>query len=374
MTEPETSPEQTGAAPATDADGAGGTGDLADPTEHLVVRGEPTTGAVAAEAAVDVEEEHDPTLAEVGLNIGVFAAEVEWGEHAEELDRWRQGHILDNLPIVWIAPAGMDPMTGIDLASDAVTPVYLDEGAPGVICSGTCDLGGLPPGSHHPFIEVAPLVHGDLLDRAIRKLASEWQIGYLVPVNSPFPAKVEQVHEEPEDGMRRRKDPPHEWFADLRLKVPASKALLLGRDPIEGFADEVGYENFAEALGYKARRPALHAALSENIPDLLETFIKKRGAKKQCFVKVEHVRVLVVEGTKLNPSRAGFFVIHDGVELTEDEQEVWFQFQAAAADELRKDGIKVGPMKHTGIGSMNADLYRRSTPVPCDLLGMLRRT
>lgn len=326
--------------------------------------------AYAAEAAEEPEVAEEPELglAELGLHIGELAADAEWSEHIETLGRWRQGHLVENIPVSWMAPAGVDPMTGQDHELGRVAPFFLEDGVPAVICSQTCDLGGEPPGSHHPFVHVAPLVHGSLLDDGLRKRAQEWQVGYLAPVNSPFP--VDPPAEEPaaEDDQRRRKRPMHEWFADLRLITPVSKALLLDREPIEGFGSEELYEVFAETLGYKLRRPALHQALSQTVPDALDKWVKKQGKTKTYIANVEHVRVLIFEGTALEPTRADFFVISNGIQLNDTDVEAWQRFQTIAADLLRPRGIAVGPLRCTDVSRMTADLYRRSTPIPSDVL------
>lgn len=329
----------------------------------LTEEGAPPTGPVP----VDVADEPVPSLAELGLHLGELAAGVDWGRHADALARWRQGHLVDKIPVSWMAPPGVDPMTGQDHELGKVAPFFLEDGIPALVCTQTCDLGGKPPGSHHPFVQVAPLVHGSLLDNGVRKLAGNWQVGYLVPVNSPF---SEAPADEPvaDASKSRRKQPPHEWFADLRLITPVSKALLLDRTPVEGFGSEELYQIFAETLGYKFRRPALHDALSEIIPDALDTWVKKQGKSKTYIANVEHVRVLVLEGTALTPTRAQFFVITNGIELTEADVEAWQRFQAIAADSLRPHDITVGPIRCTDISGMKADLYRRSTPVPSDLL------
>jgi len=298
--------------------------------------------------------EPEPGLASHGLHIGSLVADVEWGEHASALSEWRQGHLVSNVPLSWIAPAGVDPMTGQDHESGQAAPFFLAEGAPAIVCSQTCDLGGKPPGSHHPFVQVAPLVHGSLLNGGLRSAALKWRVRYLVPVNSPFNSILEKK--------------PYPWFADLRLISPISKAFLLDRSPIEGFPSEESYQTFAEVLGYKFQRPALHDGLSEDISNLLNDWARNQGKSKPHIAKVEHVRVLIVEGTPRFPTRATFFVISDGVTWTDPERAIWDQFSAKATSLLKKHGINV-TLQCLEISEMKADLYRRSVPVPSDVLG-----
>ncbi len=236
---------------------------------------------------------------------------------------------------------------------------------PTIITSQTCDVGGTPPGSLHSFVQMAPLVRGDQLSKGVRNLAREGKLGYLVAVSSPYPVPV-TVNE---DGSVRRPPPEQEWFADLRLQFPMSKALLLEREPLEGFTDEDGYLRFAEVLSYKAWRPALHSALSEDLPALMEKFVKENNAKQQCFVKVDEVRVLFLEGDRLRPKRAAFYVLTDGVDLSAEEQEVWARFLSQASQLLKEHGITAGPPIHTDVNSLSAAKYRASVHVPCPVLG-----
>lgn len=289
------------------------------------------------------------------LNIDAMVVEVDWAPYVDHLAKWRQGHLVVDVPVLWVAAAGVDPFTGVDHGGEELAPVFDPAGRPWVITTQTCDIGGTPPGDRHPFIHVAPLVHARALDKNRVRLGLDRKAGDLVPVLSPFG-----------DGSEKP-----EWFADLRLQVPLSKAALLDQEPIEGFATEDEYLEFGVMLGYKQFRPALDATLSEDVPRLLDQYVKDNGARKQCFAKVEQVRVLVTP-QRLEPTAVTFYIITNGVELTADEREVWERFQAKVSTALKVRKIIVSASVHCDVGKMSALAYRASVPVYSEQLNALR--
>ena len=150
------------------------------------------------------------------------AVPASWASHSAALDLWQQGDVVLDVPITWVMPVGSDPIVGAENVDQYVT-AYGGPDAPKVhlvLCSQTCDIGTDGTGGSHPFVIGAPLVPGSLISPPVRKLAREYRTGYLLPA-SPDPAFVA-----PEaDG----------WFVDLRLMVPISKGLLLGRTRVAGF-------------------------------------------------------------------------------------------------------------------------------------------
>ena len=181
---------------------------------------------------------------------------------------WSQGDLVEGLPTTWLAPQ-IDVVTGVGLEDrrqgpegdgEVLEPVF-DPDATGtwVIASQTCDIGAGSPGSHHAFVLVAPLTPAKRLPPSTTGLALKGGVNYLVPV----------------DHERQEQEAPR-WFADLRMLMPVSKAVLLTRHPRSAFASEEATLKFAEHLGAKFRRPALHAALSEELGRAINRHIQKR--------------------------------------------------------------------------------------------------
>lgn len=339
--------------------------DAATPEENADAENAITTEGDASSADVgELMSEHGPEQQSgppsTGFNIDDLIAGVDWAPHVEQLARWRQGHQLVGIPVLWLAPPGIDPITGIEHPADDIAPVFDETRYPWIITTQTCDLGGTPPGDRHPFIEVAPVIHASSLDKNRVRLAREGKAGDLIAVRSPFSGHEPADPEKPE------------WFADIRLEVPVSKTVLLDRDPIDGFPTDDDYIAFAEMLAYKKRRPALHEALAEDLPRLLDKFVADNGPRKQCFAKVEQVRILVTDQQRLDPAAAALYILTNGVALTEEESEIWNRFQAQASTMLKRQGITLGPAIHCDVSDLNASVYRITVPVHSAQLNALR--
>jgi hypothetical protein len=297
----------------------------------------------------------------------------DWTEFRESLGRWKQGDLVADVPPTWLTGPGEDVITGASNDRPEILPLIdPDVRVTAVICTQTCDLGGTPPGSAQPFVLLAPLVHESCIPtRADRTLARQGKIGHLVRTHSPAGEKVvatddTQAAETIADQIAEAEE---FWYADLRLIFPASKALLLDRDPAQGFDGEADSLAFGEILAQKFRRAALNEVLSEDLPKELRKFVKDNGHRKPCFASVEQVRLITHEGTRLLPARATLLVLTDGLALTDDERAVWTRFQKGAERLFTRHNIRLGPMLHADVNKLSAARYRESVPVRCDLLG-----
>jgi len=129
-----------------------------------------------------------------------------------------------------------------------------------MLVSQTCDVGATGTGGKHPFVEIASVFRRNDCDQGERRDIEQFKSTYQVALTQP-----------PEDGFR---------VADLRLVMPISKALLAAYDPLPGFASSKDLLNLAEALARKRRRPALHEALSEDLPKSLDAYVKEKAKAK----------------------------------------------------------------------------------------------
>lgn len=328
---------------------------------------------------------------------------IDWSPHREALDKWKQTDLISGIPLTWIAPPGVDPVTGVDpgLTDPTVGPLWLEDTFDAIICSQTCDLGAGPPGDNHPTVLVAPLIHEDHLGSNKRRTdAGRGILSHLVRV---LPADLNARADALEAAARDKRDraarvlgvqpdklteeqvaelPPctvsdiprgHRWYVDLRILVPISKGLLLSREPVGGFLTEDESLSFGEVLAQKFRRPALHEALSEELPKVLETYVQNAGHSTNPFAKVDEVRLNIMAGDRLNPVRGQLVIITENGALTPVEQAAWTDLNKSASQLFAKHGITFVPLVHFDISHMTAALYRKTVPVRCRYLGYARR-
>lgn len=276
------------------------------------------------------------------------------GEEARSrLGLWAQGDLVDGVPATWIAP-GLDIVTGLQLRdpqTEGATAVFdPDATASWVIASQTCDIGASSPGSHHAFVEVVPLVPASRLPSSTASLANNGRVNYLVPVD----------HERREDGSAA-------WFADLRMLMPISKAVLLERERRSAFATPEAALSFAEHLAAKFRRPALHAALSEELGRAIDAHIKKR-IRHNAFAHTEHIRVAIKDGDRIHP-RVVALVVVLRERLDSADQVKWREVDAVAKSVLTPHEIKLDPTVMGTAEALSAQTYRNSVPLRVDSLG-----
>lgn len=351
--------------------------------------------------------DHDAALggetADIPFSFQGLIDSIDWSPHHEALGKWKQTDLISGIPLTWIAPAGIDPVTGVDpdLIDPTVGPLWLEDTFDAIICSQTCDLGAGPPGDNHPTVLVAPLIQEDQLGSNKRRTdAGKGILSHLVRVLPADPdARVDALEAAVHDQRARAARilgvtpdeltdeqiaelPPatvsdiprgHRWYVDLRILVPISKGLLLSREPVGGFLDEDESLGFGEVLAQKFRRPALHEALSEELPKVLETYVQNAGHTTNPYAKVDEVRLNIMAGDRLNPVRGGLVIITENGALTADEQAAWTDLNKSASQLFAKHDIKYVPLVHFDISHMTAALYRKTVPVKCRYLGYSRR-
>lgn len=318
--------------------------------------------------ADDLKEEH-----EAPLQWSIYDALPEvWSEHEASLARWKQGDLVTDVPLTWLTMPGLDSITGLFNDKPEIRPAFDRRlKITAIVCSQTCDLGATPPGDKHPFVLLAPLISlSEIPGNSVRKLAAEGKIGYLFKTATPpTPEQPVEPSGPDDEAPDKRVARPETWFADLRLIFPASKALLLARDPQAGFTEEAESLRFGDTIALKFKRPALDEILSEALPQALRKFVQDNGSRGQAFAKVEQVRLLILAGGRLHPGRAHLYVLTDGVELNEAEAAVWARFQLVVDALFAKAGIILAPMIHADVNILSAAKYRESVPVRCELLG-----
>ena len=345
----------------------------AEPPEHPAgpAADQQVAGGVNAVDTPPPEQRHRQTLSLDAIADGAY-----WDSYADDIDAFKQGDMVASVPLSWIAPPGIDPLTGIDSHEADAGPVVAENNGPAIICSQTCDLGTSAPGNKHPLMLLAPVIQESAItSKAQLKLAADGRLDYLIPVLPPDASTRARLGIDTDPGPASAHaacGKGDRWFADLRMLMPASKALLIGVSPMPGFVTEDEQLRFAEYIAQKVRRPALDERLSEALPKLLRQYVSGIGKNKQAVVKVEQVRLHITDGSRLMPSRAQLFVLTDGLELTEDEQDQWAPLNRALGEEFAQAGLTYAPLIHVDVQRMTAATYRETVPVRCDLLGAPR--
>lgn len=129
----------------------------------------------------------------------------------EALQKFRLGHLIEAPPMwfqgvasrpLWTPPDGKRP--------DEDGPVGGFTCPYGIITTQTCNIAERPPKGTFPWLQMSPVYRVDDLSAARDRL-------YLYPLTAP--------------GL-------DSYVADLRLEIPLEKGALVGRAPIEAFANE----------------------------------------------------------------------------------------------------------------------------------------
>jgi len=257
------------------------------------------------------------------------------------LSTWEQGHILAGVPIAWVAPNGVDPVTGlysptntdsvgseakfagqrddpkegatgphdsddrvaarlpvvvwdeIDVAADdpAVAGAAMSESGFAIITSQTCDIQATGPGSRHTHVQVSPVV----------RLDHEMNPDRLKAAKNGTVVELVHLPDFAEHG---------DWFADLRLSLPVSKGVLATQVPRKAFPSGSAAQHFAERVAVKTRRPALHNAIDTVLRESLRDIVTAAMSGDDDWpTQIEQFRIQVSAGDRLEPASVTILVI-----------------------------------------------------------------
>ncbi|MFF1530274.1 hypothetical protein [Cellulomonas sp. NPDC058312] len=280
-----------------------------------------------------------------------------------QLAEWRQGDLIDSVPYFWASPGGADPLTELFTTSIAQRSgvAMWDERAAGeavstdigrgwaIVASQTCDVGATGPGLRHLTVQVHPVVEAPSMSKEALADAYGHRKVDLFPVSGLSGGP---------------------WFADLRVSFPVSKSLLALATPVRGFVTVEESHRFAQHLAAKVRRPALHDAVSDQLVPALETFFK-RQRESDWIADIEQVRLTVVEGEPLWPSRVELLVVLRGElqpsgkrAIRDLRTQLGKPFKRATIDATRAPhGCVLGPVRFQRLEKLSVEEYRNSTPL-----------
>jgi hypothetical protein len=230
----------------------------------------------------------------------------------DALRRFRLGHLIEDPPLSFEGFAAIplwSPGNGDRPADNG--PVEVPGCPYAIITTQTCNIAERPPKGAWPWIQVSP----------VYRLADEEAIGDRIYLHRLTAATL----------------PAGVWVADLRLEVPLEKSHLVGRDPIDGFANEDDEIVFGEMLGRQRDRAALHDVVNDV---LYGRWRKKRANNKsrarRLFENLHMVGMLIQQGTRLEPIAVELHFVGAGKPISEEDRE-WLEAWWDKASEEAQD-------------------------------------
>ena len=211
----------------------------------------------------------------------------------EEIDNWRQGHVLTGVPVVVLGPnSSHGPMwaagapCGFEIAGVRVLAEPDGVLRHAMVVSHGCEL----VKRSFPALTVVPVYEAsEILTAQQQEAARAGMTWHLVQLTADWTS----------DGM---------WVADLRLEFPVDKTFLLGISPIEGFKDEPGYAKLGERLASIRQRAAVPQATSDHVvTPLREHLAGLRAAGQAPLAGVREIRVQSNHHT--SPTAVTLFVV-----------------------------------------------------------------
>ena len=154
----------------------------------------------------------------------------------------------------------------------------------------------------------------------------------------------------PPDLLERQKigagDEDYLWIADLRLQVPMDKYILVGREPISGFASAEERLYFGDDLALRRSRPAIPSVVADSVVPLLQA---RSG-----------IRYRVLVNDPVLPSTVDLLVLHDNpltAETVGDSLKVELDRTSTTT------GVAISVVKCTSMDLLSAHEYVSSVPV-----------
>lgn len=266
---------------------------------------------------------------------------------AEALGRFQQGDLIEN-PAFFYGVAPGSRIWGPDddeeepdepgNDSSQVDEWHADDSPKfGILTTQTCDI--LEQGEPaQPWVQVSPVypLDEDDPDDQERFLSK----AYIVELSGPDL-------------------PEGRWVADLRIELPLEKTVLIGRNPLAGFATEGEADDFGRRLGVRRARPALADDLVKNVTRLIGK--RKRNNKPRAaevWAELYKLGLQIEEGSRMKPTAVRLHVI--SAEEPSDRVKTWFEaWEDRAREKAAEVGITLHTTRHHDARSMDVALADR---------------
>lgn len=255
-----------------------------------------------------------------------------------------QGHLIEKPPLfygadlrhpVWHTTRLVaETMPAQEQGEDFIDVALDQRPRLGIITTQTCDLSEERPDPRQPWLTVAPVY-------LVQEISSLRDRDYIYEL--AVPAAEGSV-----------------WVADLRIEMPLEKSVLVGRGPIEAFANEDGYIDFGRFLARRRGRPALASVVHEVLSGTTRRLKDENKAQKKLARRardsVYKLKLAIEDGTYLRPVAAKLYVVTDGPR-SEDAQQ-WFDLWWNAARLVAEaQGLQLLPTGWLNAGSVDVRLY-----------------
>lgn len=213
-------------------------------------------------------------------------------EAVRALDAWQQGDVVEvGKRLMWIGVSGRDALTGVTSHAVGDRVLASDDGCTtgyAVITTQTCDVIGAPPGSKQPWVQVSPIC--TVTDSSqLNNIRKGWLLNQVLVTADLGLGGTNAV--------------------DLRYSFPVSKSVLLQQARRSAFTNEADVLRLAERLAVKAGRASHHDLIGGSLSQALKTVISDEVTKGTWKSPIEQFRVVIAEGTRLQPRRVRLLVI-----------------------------------------------------------------
>ena len=263
----------------------------------------------------------------------------------QELERWQQGDLMNVTALAWLGTAGVDPVTGMEAQEEWDALNATSQVGWSIIVSQTCDIDISGPGGKHPFIFVCPLTRIPDTDPNQANI-KDWKVKYFA-----------HVTDVPEAGF---------WAADLRVLIPVSKSLLIGRNVIHGYSNSSLKKQFTSHLASKFRRGAFHESISVEIRKLLDDAFAELKKSQIPSSDIEQIR-LDCRPDDLNCTHLTIHLICK-IDVQPEVKQPFFDRQSEMAQTLGDAGIALVDIKFDSLETLKVVEYRSWTPMEINSL------
>jgi hypothetical protein len=278
--------------------------------------------------------------------VDVMGATLWNPEYREKLNGFRQGHIVENIPVFYLGsatvPLWSTPSTILSTDLGASLYACVEEGPVlrhAMITTQGCDISK----PTHPWVSLVPVydacAHFD--DNKLGNVRAG-RVEYLLPLLPPWA-----------DSEKR-------YVADLRIELPVEKTVLLERLPLPAYLNEDDYVKVGQRLARLRQRPDVANECLEQVVQPLFDWIRgqDQAIQERMWESVDHVRIW--QNNPMTPDTARLFIIvREGAEARHDE-ELWDEAHAAVYENASAAGIKLVPYKAATLDLMTANEFQTS--------------